>query len=185
MRSGINSIFAEQMPPLSLSLARAGYNPGIVQNPNPLPFNADGGPFLYQDWSQGGAWATNPSATGQAALLAANVPDATALPVYPSPGINSVLNMSQALLGSRAQWRATRYGALSFAVADAAGQEFVYIVHANYSGAHAVSCTLALALAAFARCATRSDATWCPSAAGISSPHTYKRPNPSISRHTI
>lgn len=136
MRSGMNSIFAEQMPPLSLSLA--AYNPGIPTDANPLPFNADGGPFLYMDWNQGGAWATNPSVTGQEAIMA-GVTDAAALPVYPVPGVESVLNMSQVLLASRGQWRASRYGALSFAVADGAAQDFAYQVHANYSGAHAAA----------------------------------------------
>lgn len=148
MRSGINSIFAEQMPPLSLNLA--AYNPGVPTNANPLPFNADGGPFLYQDWSQGGAWETNPSATGQEALIA-GIADATALPAYPVPGVGSVLNMSQALLDSRGQWRASRYGALSFAVADGAAQDFAYQVHANYSGAHAAAVFQNLANAAILR----------------------------------
>jgi ATP-binding cassette, subfamily A (ABC1), member 3 len=142
MRSGLNSIFAEKMPPLTLGLG--GYNPGIRVDPNPFPFNAEGGAFLYQDWSQGGSWEENPSVTGQAALLNGGVPGAADMPVYPVQGAVSVLNMSQVLLDSRAQWRASRYGAVSFAAlppvgADAIAEppEFVYNVHANYSGAHA------------------------------------------------
>lgn len=46
MRAGANSIFAEFQPPLTLGLA--AFNPDIKVDPNPIPFNADGGPFDYQ-----------------------------------------------------------------------------------------------------------------------------------------
>lgn len=85
----------------------------------------------------GGQWQEIPSVIGQQALLANGVADAAALPVYPVQGAVSVLNMSEALLASRNQWKASRYGAFSFAVVNGGGGDFVYNVHANYSGAHA------------------------------------------------
>lgn len=93
-------------------------------------------PVPEQQW-EGAQWQEVPSVTGQQALLANGVPAAATLPVYPLQGAVSVLNMSEALLASRTQWKASRYGAFSFAVADGSGGEFVFNVHANFSGAHA------------------------------------------------
>ena len=131
MKAGVNSIFAEKMPPLTLGLG--SYNPGIATDPNPLPYNPDGGPFGYVVW-EGNQWVENPSVVGQGAIMA-QIPASASLPIYTYP-VPSVLNMSQALLDSRGDWKASRYGAVSFGLVDAT-EEFVYNVHANYTGAHA------------------------------------------------
>ena len=134
MKAGVNSIFAEEMPPLSLGLA--AYNPGIRTNTNPLPFNADGGPFGYTVW-EGNKYVLNPNVVGQAAIMAA-IPAGPTLPTYtfPANSVQNVQKMSASLLASRGDWKASRYGALSFAVVNDA-QEYNYNVHANYTGAHA------------------------------------------------
>jgi len=134
MKAGVNSIFAEDMPPLTLGLA--AYNPGIRANSNPLPFNADGSPFGYTVWEDN-QFVLNPSVVGQAAIMAA-IPAGPTLPTYSfAPGfVQNVQNMSASLLASRVDWKASRYGALTFAVVNDT-QEFNYNVHANYTGAHA------------------------------------------------
>jgi ABC-type multidrug transport system ATPase subunit len=133
MKAGVASIFAEEMPPLTLGLA--AYNPGIRNNANPLPFNADGGAFGYTRW-EGNQYVLNPSVVGQEAIMAA-IPAGPTLPTYsfPADAVQNVQNMSASLLASRGDWKASRYGAMTFAVVDT--QEFNYNVHANFTGAHA------------------------------------------------
>jgi ABC-type multidrug transport system ATPase subunit len=130
MRAGVNSIFAEKMPPLTLSLD--AYNPGIQTNRNPLPYNAEGESFIFTMW-EGNQQMENPNVVGQDVIMAA-IPSGSTLPTY-SIAANSVQNMSSGLLDTRRDWKASRYGALTFAVVDDL-EEFNYNVHANYTGAH-------------------------------------------------
>ncbi|EWM19989.1 abc transporter [Nannochloropsis gaditana] len=130
MRAGVNSIFAEKMPPLTLSLD--AYNPGIQINRNPLPYNAEGESFIFTMW-EGNQQMENPNVVGQDVIMA-GIPSGSTLPTY-SIAANSVQNMSSGLLDTRRDWKASRYGALTFAVVDDL-EEFNYNVHANYTGAH-------------------------------------------------
>ena len=130
MRAGVNSIFAEKMPPLTLSLD--AYNPGIQTNRNPLPYNAEGESFIFTMW-EGNQQMENPNVVGQDVIMA-GIPSGSTLPTY-SIAANSVQNMSSGLLDTRRDWKASRYGALTFAVVDDL-EEFNYNVHANYTGAH-------------------------------------------------
>lgn len=137
MRVGNNSIFARVLPTLTLSTA--AYNPGITVNRNPLYYNAPGYAF-WQNTMSGWTDPTNSwnnlNVSGQDRVMQ-SIPSFASLPVVPME-VPSAYNMSLELLWSRGEWKASRYGAVTFANVSTgtSNKRINYNVHANYTGVH-------------------------------------------------
>lgn len=135
LKSGVNSIFAEKQPSLLLSTAK--YNPKITENPLPLYFSGNGQFYfstMYGDNDFRGN--NNWNVSGQHDIID-NIPNHNSLPTVEVDNPMGTYNFTRTLLLTRNKWKATRYGAFSFANISRNVDKYHYNVHANFTGVHA------------------------------------------------